>query len=62
MNKKNIFLSEGHRQILLFLRGPLMVFLAISKNISELQYKNEQIGIKSLTSVTIGNNEGRKEI
>jgi hypothetical protein len=62
MNKKNISLSEGRRQILLFLRGPLMVFLAILKNIVELQEKNEQIGIKSLTSVAIGNNEDRKEI
>ncbi len=46
MNKQGIF--EGRKQILLFLRGPRMVFWTR--------------GIKSLHSEPIGNKEDRKEI
>ncbi len=57
MNKQTNF--EDHEKILLFLRDPQIVFLAILKNILEQKF-NGSIGIKSLGG-PIGNNEDRKE-
>jgi hypothetical protein len=58
MNKQTTF--EGREQILLFLVGPQTVFQQFWK--IYWSWIKEPIGIKSLDSEPIGNNEDLKEI